>query len=84
MTDTSQFAGILLLTTARRATSNGWGSSIRKAAGLSQQEVADAVGVTQATLSRWERGERKPQGEPAMSYGLLLCQLAEQIEAEAA
>jgi transcriptional regulator with XRE-family HTH domain len=32
----------------------------RKAANLTQQEAAVLVGVTVATISRWERGERSP------------------------
>ncbi len=34
----------------------------RKALGLSQKEMARRLGVNPGTLSRWERGERKPSG----------------------
>ena len=33
---------------------------LRKAAGLTQAQLAELVGVDQATVSRWESGERWP------------------------
>jgi transcriptional regulator with XRE-family HTH domain len=30
--------------------------------GISQAEAAGRIGVDQATLARWERGEREPSG----------------------
>ncbi len=42
---------------------------------LSLAEVAEAVGTTAATVSRWERGLRKPRGEAAIRYLDLLEQL---------
>lgn len=35
--------------------------STRKAAGLSQERLAEAVGVERTTVMRWERGETSPQ-----------------------
>jgi DNA-binding XRE family transcriptional regulator len=35
--------------------------SIRKAAGFSQERLAEAVGVERSTVMRWERGETCPQ-----------------------
>ena len=32
----------------------------RRAAGLSQEDAARQVGVTAATLNRWERGHHRP------------------------
>jgi transcriptional regulator with XRE-family HTH domain len=43
----------------------------RKRAGLSQQQAADGVGVDQATISRWERGEK----QPAIEYLMALAKL---------
>ncbi|MBT2391635.1 helix-turn-helix transcriptional regulator [Streptomyces sp. ISL-1] len=36
--------------------------ALREAAGLTQQEVADAIGVTRAAISQWEAGTRTPRG----------------------
>ncbi len=35
--------------------------STRKAAGLSQERLAEVVGVERSTIMRWERGETRPQ-----------------------
>ncbi len=36
---------------------------MRKRAGLSQQEVADAVGVSSMTISSWELGKQRPRNK---------------------
>ena len=33
----------------------------RKAAGLSQTELAEKIGVVQSNVCRWERGAHRPQ-----------------------
>lgn len=35
----------------------------RKAAGITQKELAEAIGVRQKDISRWENGERTPNIE---------------------
>lgn len=35
----------------------------RKAMGLSQEQLAEAIGVTQTTVSHWERGFVKPRAK---------------------
>lgn len=42
--------------------------SLREAAGVSQQELADALGVTRAAISHWETGTRSPRGELRRRY----------------
>ncbi len=32
----------------------------RKSKGLNQQEMADAIGISRAALSTWEKGEKVP------------------------
>ena len=33
---------------------------MRKGAGISQRELGALLGVSETTVARWERGERKP------------------------
>lgn len=43
-----------------------WGSNIRTqrlTCGLSQKQLADAVGVEQSTVSKWESGRKAPTVE---------------------
>ncbi len=35
----------------------------RKEAGMTQKQLADAIGVYQKDISRWEKGERTPSVE---------------------
>ncbi|WP_106253295.1 helix-turn-helix domain-containing protein [Allonocardiopsis opalescens] len=42
--------------------------AIRQAAGLSQQELADAIGVTRQAVSNWESGIRTPRGAALDRY----------------
>ena len=35
----------------------------RKAIGMNQDQVAEAIGVHKQTISRWESGKRAPNGE---------------------
>ena len=52
-----------------------WGRAIRaqrRAVGLSQEALAAAAGVSQATVSKWERGEAVPSHHsiPAIAKAL--------------
>jgi transcriptional regulator with XRE-family HTH domain len=47
----------------------GWGERLircRTTLGLSQREAAQKIGVDQATLAKWERGDREPRGQFAV------------------
>lgn len=46
--------------------------SLRKAAGMTQQQLADAVGVTQTMVARWETGRAKPSAKNARRIKELL------------
>jgi transcriptional regulator with XRE-family HTH domain len=47
-------------------------ASLRKAAGLTQQQLAEAIGVKQSNIAFWERAAKPPRGEvlPALSTAL--------------
>jgi DNA-binding transcriptional regulator YiaG len=66
----------LRLARVRRFCETGTARAIRTGAGLSLSEVSDPVGVARQTILRWERGERKATGEPALRYLALLEELA--------
>lgn len=59
--------------------------ALRKRSGMSQQEVADTIGVTRQTISNWELGQGSPTldkaAELARLYGVSLDDLAsEEVE----
>jgi transcriptional regulator with XRE-family HTH domain len=49
--------------------------AIRQDAGLSQQDIAEVVGVTRESVSRWETGNRRPVGGHLEAYAELLRKL---------
>jgi DNA-binding transcriptional regulator YiaG len=64
------------LVEVRAAVRSGKARQLRESAGISQAEVAAAIGVTPAAVSRWEAGARKPTGLAAQRYAQLLDLLA--------
>lgn len=65
-------ADVLKISRARAALASGEATEIRKAAHLSQAEMAAAAGVTQPTVARWEAGVRVPRGKTARRYARVL------------
>jgi DNA-binding transcriptional regulator YiaG len=61
-----------LLERARRDCTTGRAKELRKAAGVSLAEVADALDVSASALTRWESGQRRPRGGAAVLYAKLL------------
>lgn len=49
---------------------------IRQAAGVTLEHFARVLGVSQMTVSRWERGETEPGLEQRAAYALLLREVA--------
>jgi transcriptional regulator with XRE-family HTH domain len=70
---------IELVLEAREAAKSGRGARLRRAAGLSQGELAGACEVSTASVSRWEAGERIPRGAAAERYALVLRMLARRL-----
>lgn len=52
---------------------------IREQAGLSQQDIAEALGATRAAVSRWESGQREPRGDLLVAYVTLLRRLKRHV-----
>jgi DNA-binding transcriptional regulator YiaG len=73
----SATSDVVLLMEARDAARSGRGARLRQAAGLSQRELASAIGVTSGAVCRWESGDRRPGGEAAHAYARVLRTLAE-------
>lgn len=55
--------------------------AIREAAGVSQDRLAEELGVHRVTVARWEAGTRRPQGRRLAAYLSLLDALREEVEA---
>ncbi|MEU6244836.1 helix-turn-helix domain-containing protein [Streptomyces sp. NPDC047024] len=56
--------------------------ALREAAGLSQQEFGNAIGVTRQTISHWEAGRYSPRGlllDRAVEAYLALQEAAERV-----
>lgn len=56
-------------------TSTGKGQRRRIAAGLSLETAGRSIGVSAASVFRWERQERKPQGRNLVAYHKFLTRL---------
>lgn len=55
--------------------------ALRQSAGISQARLALAVGVTKATIARWEGASRQPSGEHRARYAAALTELQEALAA---
>lgn len=57
---------------------------MRERAGCSQDDIATALHVTRAAVSRWENGERVPRGELLVAYVKVLDALRKATTTDAA
>lgn len=76
-------AEALRLSSLRHLAESGRARQLRLNAQLSLPEVGAACGVSHVCISRWERGERRPRGAPALRYAALLDALAKAEQARA-
>jgi transcriptional regulator with XRE-family HTH domain len=53
---------------ARRLPPPPLAKAIREAAGVSQQRLADELGVHRVSVARWELGLRRPRGRLLVAY----------------
>jgi HTH-type transcriptional regulator/antitoxin MqsA len=56
--------------------------AIRRAAGVTQQQLADALGVHVITVGRWEAGTRTPRGELRDRYREVVEELRAFVEGD--
>jgi transcriptional regulator with XRE-family HTH domain len=63
---------VMLISDARLALASGKAATIRKAARLTQAEMAGICGVSAAAYTLWEAGTRRPRGDAALRLGRLL------------
>lgn len=74
---------VQLANARRRVRDSKTARDIRIRAGLTEEDMAQALGVTQSTISRWEGGSRQPRGDAAIRWAELLAKL-ERVNADAA
>lgn len=52
---------------------------VRRASGVTQQAVADALGVSQAAVCGWENGRRAPAGPEGIAFCRFIADLARRL-----
>lgn len=83
-TATEDQARALKIACAWHLSNSGLGKQIREAAKVSQPVISEGVGVTVASVSRWENGLRAPRGDAAVRWVDLLVAMAALHDPEAA
>jgi transcriptional regulator with XRE-family HTH domain len=68
-------ASTVTLSRLRRLAADGTARRVREAHLLSLTDVGNAVGVSKASVSKWERGLQVPRGDPARRYAKLIAAL---------
>lgn len=68
------------LAEARVRVGNGDLAALRQRAGLSQEAIGRAVGVSRVSVCKWEARTRAPSGEPAVRLAQLMRELDKVVE----
>jgi transcriptional regulator with XRE-family HTH domain len=71
-------AAVALARARRRFPSPEARRVLRERAGISQNDIAVALGVTRTAVCLWESGEREPRAENLQKYLALLDRLAQE------
>lgn len=79
MTETPE-VGVLIETVRAQVVLLEDAEMIRKAANLSYRQVAEALGVAESTVHRWEHGERHPRPKHARAYADLLFRVVDAMD----
>jgi len=64
---------------SRRLPAPDYARVIRQQCELTQAQIAQEVGVSRPTISRWESGLRRPCGEQRIAYVELLGELQREV-----
>jgi DNA-binding transcriptional regulator YiaG len=64
---------------ARRLPTPELARAIRRNADVSQERMANELGVHRVTVARWEAGQRRPRGQLLQAYAALLDALQREI-----
>jgi DNA-binding XRE family transcriptional regulator len=68
-------ADLALVASTRADLVSGAARAQREDAGVSQAEIAGAIGLSRQAVSKWESGRSVPSAPHALAYGRLLRQL---------
>ncbi len=66
---------LMAITKVRAMAASGEARRSREHARLSLGEMAKGVGVSRQTIMRWENGEARPAGDPAVRWFEILTEL---------
>lgn len=71
---------LLIQAVLRLRCEDGSARRIRRLSRTSLTAIAQLIGVSASTVSRWERGQRFPSGAHARTYSTILVLLAEALD----
>jgi DNA-binding XRE family transcriptional regulator len=74
--DPVRHADLSLIAQTQADLASGKAREARKAARVTQADLAEALGVSRQAVTGWESGQRVPSSAHALAYGRLLRQLA--------